>query len=262
MLLAHISDLHVFANRKETPLVRDDAAAVARRVVADAASLDPPLDAVVLTGDLTDGGSVDDYRLLQDILAPLRCPIIVVPGNHDRRATLRAAFADRVAFADADFLHYEVRIGGIRILALDTLVEGRVEGRLCPARIAWVAERLAEQHDGPTVVAMHHPPFATGICALDAATLVEGAEELRALISDVRADVCILAGHVHRPAQARWAGRFAAVAGSPAFQIGLDLTGWVEEPGMVEEPYAYFLHRFGARGDVAIHTRYLDLGCR
>ncbi len=262
MLLAHLSDFHVFSSTKETAFVRDDAAAIARRVVADAASLDPALDGVILTGDLTDGGSLDDYRLLREILAPLTCPLVVIPGNHDRRAALKAAFADLVVFTDADFAHYELRIGAVRVLALDTLIEGRVEGGLCPARLAWVAAQLAESHHGPTLVAMHHPPFSTGIQALDAATLVEGAEEFRRLIIEAPGDIRILAGHIHRPVQARWAGRFAATAGSPAFQIGLDLSGQAQEPPMVEEPYAYFLHYFGGCGDVAIHTRYLDLGCQ
>ena len=49
------------------------------------------------------------------------------------------------------------------------------------------------------------------------------------------------------------------IGGSPAFQIGLDLSGQAEEPGLVDEPYAYFIHRFDGRGDVAIHTRYVQI---
>lgn len=259
MLIAHVSDFHVFADRKETRLVRDDAEIAARKVVADLAGFRPALDGVVLTGDLTDGGSAADYALLQDILAPLSCPVFVLPGNHDKRVTLRAAFGDRLPFAPEGFLHYEARLGNLRIIALDTLVEGRGEGRLCAERQAWAAARLAEPHDGPTIVAMHHPPFPTGITALDAATLVEGAEALGRMVRDAPSDICILCGHVHRPVQANWNGRFAAIGGSPAFQIGLDLSGQAEEPGLVGEPYVYFIHRFDDRGDVAIHTRYVQI---
>lgn len=259
MLIAHVSDFHVFAQAKETALVRDDAAAAAREVVADLAAFQPALDAVVLTGDLTDGGSAADYALLRGILAPLNCPVFVIPGNHDRRATLKAAFGDCLPFGDDGFLHYEARLGPLRILALDTLVEGRGEGRLCPARREWAAARLAERHDGPTIVALHHPPFPTGIAALDAATLVEGADALGRMVREAPGEIRILCGHIHRPVQAVWNGRFAAIGGSPAFQIGLDLTGRAEEPELVQEPYAYFIHRFDAHGDSAIHTRHVRI---
>ncbi len=259
MLIAHVSDFHVFAHAKETALVRDDAAAAARLVVADLAAFRPSLDAVVLTGDLTDGGSAEDYALLHDILAPLRCPVFVVPGNHDRRDTMRAAFGDRLPFEPEGLLHYETRLGDIRILALDTLVEGRGEGRLCAVRRAWVEARLAQPFAGQTIVAMHHPPFLTGTPALDAAALVEGAEALGAMVRAAPSRLRILCGHIHRPVQSTWNGRFAAIGGSPAFQIGLDLSGSAEEPGLVSEPYAYFIHRFDAHGDVAVHTRYVKI---
>ncbi len=216
MLLAHLSDFHVFSSTKETAFVRDDAAAIARRVVADAASLDPALDGVILTGDLTDGGSLDDYRLLREILAPLTCPLVVIPGNHDRRAALKSRFRRPRRFH---------RCGLCALRATDRrrsrLGAGHIDRGACRrrtvsrARLAWVAAQLAESHHGPTLVAMHHPPFSTGIQALDAATLVEGAEEFRRLIIEAPGDIRILAGHIHRPVQARWAGRFAATAGSP-----------------------------------------------
>ena len=106
---------------------------------------------------------------------------------------------------------------------------------------------------------MHHPPVPTGITALDAATLVEGAEALGRAVRAAPSDIRILCGHVHRPVQATWNGRFAAIGGSPAFQIGLDLSGQAAEPGLVSEPYVYFIHRFDDHGDVAIHTRYVQI---
>lgn len=50
MLIAHISDFHVFAERPETRQVRLDIAVVARRVVEDLASFAPALDAIAFTG--------------------------------------------------------------------------------------------------------------------------------------------------------------------------------------------------------------------
>jgi 3',5'-cyclic AMP phosphodiesterase CpdA len=44
---------------------------------------------VVITGDLVDSGAEAQYRHLRELLAPLRCPYHLMPGNHDDRDTLR-----------------------------------------------------------------------------------------------------------------------------------------------------------------------------
>jgi 3',5'-cyclic-AMP phosphodiesterase len=259
MLLAHISDFHVFAHRPETALVRLDASEAARRVVDDIAAFRPGIDCVIFTGDLTDGGSTEDYAVLSDLLAPLSMPLIVVPGNHDKRPTLRRAFSDRVPFQDGDFLHYETELAGLRILALDTLVDGRVEGRLCPPRLTWLEDRLSRPSTGPLLIAMHHPPFPSGIKELDDMALVGGATRMGELIAAQRGSVRILCGHIHRPIHALWNGAFAATAGSPAFQVDLDLDPDAHEPGPVSEPYAYYVHHLDANGNFAVHTRYVRI---
>jgi 3',5'-cyclic AMP phosphodiesterase CpdA len=240
-------------------LVRADAADAARKVVADIAAHAPGIDAVMFTGDLTDGGSADDYALLLEILAPIKVPVFVVPGNHDKRAALRSAFANALPFGDGPSLKYEAAIGEIRILALDTLVEGRVAGRLDPEQLGWFNQRLAKGGDQPTLVLMHHPAFPSGIPTLDRMALREGREEFSSIIAGHRGPLRILAGHIHRPFQSLWNGAFCAVAGSPAFQHKLDLRPDADEPGAVAEAYAYFLHKLDDRETVSIHTRYLSL---
>jgi len=259
MLIAHISDFHVFSRNPETRLVRADAADAARKIVADLVAFRPKIEAVMFTGDLTDGGSREDYALLRELLSPLTVPIFVIPGNHDKRPTLREAFADLCPFEDPEFLHYEAAVGGFRILALDTLVDGKVEGRLCAKRLAWIEQRLSQSADTPLLIIMHHPPFLTGIRELDAMALVEGAHELGRMVAAQRAPVRILCGHVHRPIHGVWNGAFVAIAGSPAFQIELELGPDSDEPGLIQEPYAYFIHSGSEDGSFAVHTRYVRI---
>lgn len=256
MLIAHLSDFHVFSRLPETPHVRTDIASVVERIVADVAAFRPSIDAVMITGDVADGGSAEDYALVRRLLAPLRMPVYVVPGNHDRRDTLRSAFADRQDFQPGPFLNFTARLGPLRIVGLDSQVPGRVEGRLCAERLAWAARALAELHAARTLILMHHPPFVTGMGAVDAATLVEGAEELGILVAAQPGPVSLLCGHVHRPVQTVWNGAFAAIAGSPAFQQQL-VFGLPEDPPTVREPYAYFIHDLADPRRMAIHTRYV-----
>lgn len=259
MLIAHISDFHVFAHAPETSLVRADAAHAASKVVADIAAFSPPINAVMFTGDLTDGGSADDYALLRIILSPLAMPVFVVPGNHDKRDGLRAAFGSRLLFGPGPFLDYEAQLGDIRILALDTLKEGHIEGCLRPHQLGWLQDRLAQAVNGLTLVLMHHPAFPSGMLPLDHMALREGRDAFGALIAAHPGPLRVLSGHIHRPFQTLWQGRLCAVGGSPAFHHDLRLEPGAPEPGIAQEPYSYFIHTFDGADTVTIHSRHVSL---
>lgn len=260
MLIAHISDFHVFADAPETGLVRADAAEAARRVVADIAAHEPAFDAVIFTGDLVDGGSPADYALLKDILAPLEIPVFMLPGNHDKRAALRTALTGTLPFGSGPFLNYEAAVGDLRILALDTLIEGKIYGTIDQTQLDWLESKLSVPCAGPTVIAMHHPPFPSGVGTLDDMSLnTAGREALGHLVGAYKGQLLILAGHIHRPFQAIWHGAFCQVGGGPSFQHALDLRPDAPEPGSISEPYAYFILRFGAQQTLTIHKRYVLL---
>lgn len=259
MLIAHISDFHVFAHAPETSLVRADAADAARKVVADLAGFSPRIDAVMFTGDLTDGGSADDYALLRDILAPLDMPVFVVPGNHDRRDGLREAFGSVLPFGPGPFLDYENQFGDVRILALDTLKDGHIEGSLRPEQLEWLQDRLAQAGNGLILILMHHPAFPSGMLPLDHMALREGRDVFGTLVAAHPGPLRILSGHIHRPFQTLWHGRLCAVGGSPAFHHDLRLEPDAPEPGATREPYSYFIHKLDGAATVTIHSRYVSL---
>lgn len=259
MLIGHLSDFHLFsAGTPHSPLIRPDIADALRRVVADVAAFTPAIDVVALTGDLTDCGSDEGYALLRDVLAPLPARILAIPGNHDHTGNFRRAFADILPFGEDEFAQYEVVHGGVRFLALDTVIPNRVEGRLCPRRLAWVERKLAEPFAGWTTILMHHPPHTSGLAFFDSIGLIEGADALGRLIAPHRGRLNILCGHIHRPTQGVWNGAFVAVAGSPAFQTALDLHPPAVEPPVVDTPYAYFIYRMTDGRSFSVHPRYVD----
>ncbi len=99
LCIAQISDLHI-----KPPGVlaygRVDTAKALERCVAALNEFDPAPDFVVISGDLADTPTADEYRHLKQLLAPLKLPFAGIPGNHDARELMRAAFPSaRYAFA-------------------------------------------------------------------------------------------------------------------------------------------------------------------
>jgi 3',5'-cyclic AMP phosphodiesterase CpdA len=214
------------------------------------ARLDPAPDLIVHTGDLTDFGLADEYAHLKGILKPLTAPLLAVPGNHDERAAMRAAFAADGYFPAQGFLHYAVERGPLRIVGLDTVIPGQGGGELCAERLAWLDATLAEKPGMPTVILMHHPPFLTGIAHMDKIGL-KGRDGFAKVMRRHEQVELILCGHVHRIIRATVGGRAAMIGPSPAHQVALDLRPEGPSAFMMEPP-GYLLHRFDGGGLVSL----------
>ena len=257
MLLAQLSDLHIEAHAGADGFI--DTAACLRAAVAHLNALAPPPDAVLITGDLVNTGSDADYALLRELLAPLAMPVYLQPGNHDDRAALCRAFPDHDYLpAPGEFIQYTVETLPVRLVVLDTLEPGKVGGALCQQRLDWLAARLAEQPRRPTLVALHHPPFDTGLAAMDRIGLGPGRTEFAELIAGHPQVERVLCGHLHRHIQRRWQGTLAGTCPSVAHALLLDL-GDQGRLGSILEPPAYQLHQWREAGGL---VSYLDhIGC-
>lgn len=255
MLIAQLSDLHIrLPGQKAYRVVATDA--FLPPAVAAINALRPRPDVVVISGDLTDFGRPAEYAHLKRMLDALEMPYLLLPGNHDDRGILAEVFVDHPALQGCDgYAQYAVDDYPVRIVALDTVVPGRSHGALCARRLAWLAERLAEQPARPTVLVMHHPPFATGIGHMDAIGLLQGADELARIVGRYGNIERILCGHLHRPIHRRFAGTIASTCPSPAHQVALDLRP--DAPSaFVMEPPAYMLHDW-RDGALVSHMAYI-----
>ena len=84
MIVAQLSDPHIVAPG-EVLYGRVDTAGFLARAVAEVNRLEPLPDVTVITGDLAAHGDPAEYAHLRRILAPLRMPVFVIPGNNDAR---------------------------------------------------------------------------------------------------------------------------------------------------------------------------------
>ncbi len=210
----------------------------------------PPAGFAVLTGDLTRDGEAEAYAVLRRMLAALPCPVHALLGNHDDRAAFRAAFPDAPADAGG-FLQQAVASPAGLCLMLDTLEPGQAEGRLCPRRLGWLADRLSGS-EGPVLLFLHHPPLAVGIAGMDAIGLKQP-EALWEVLAPHRARIRhLFHGHLHRPIAGSWRGIPLSSVRGTAFEVAFPAG-----PGAVGAttllPPCYALVRVTGE-DIVVHT--------
>ena len=90
-------------------------------------------------------------------------------------------------------------VGGVRIVGLDSTVPGEPGAEVDEERERWLRDVLAVEFDGVTILAMHHPPFATGVGWMDASGFV-GLDRLEAVLVANPVDK-VVCGHFHRPVE-------------------------------------------------------------
>jgi 3',5'-cyclic AMP phosphodiesterase CpdA len=257
ILIAQISDFHL-RPRGLPALGFVDTNSFARRAVATLLALRPAPDAVIVTGDIADTGDPREYAMAREILSALPMPVFLIPGNHDDRDAMRASLGDTgwLGPAGSGPINSVADIGAVRLVCLDSLVPGRPHGELGAATLAWLDATLAAAADRPTLVAVHHPPFRTGLSHIDAILLGDGAA-LEEVISRHPQVGRVVSGHLHRSITASFGGTLAMIAPGTAHQVALDL---VDSPTalFVMEPAGFLAHTWTADTGFVSHLQYIE----
>jgi len=248
LLIAQISDTHILAKGSDHPAT-DSRAECLRRTVADINARRP--DAVVFTGDTVQHGQPEEYVRLRELLAPLKVPLYLVPGNRDDNEVMRNAFRDHPHLpAEGGFLHYAIDAHPVRLVALDSTSPGERKGRFCRAREAWLDMTLGEQPNRPTLLFIHHPPFDVDDHYVGGYRRPEEAAALAGVISRHAQVKALLCGHVHWPVERVWAGINARIMPS----IAVDLRHGVDEIEAEGQP-VYLLHRVSGETGIESEAR-------
>jgi len=261
VLIAQMTDIHVGFALDEQPeelnLTRFQA--TYRRLLEG-----PNIpDMLVLSGDITEHGDATSFAKTAELLKDCPFPVVPLVGNHDSRAGLLGAFP-QVTPAEGGFLHYVVEAPlGLRIICLDTLEVGRHGGAFCEARAAWLAARLSEAPDQPTLIFMHHPPVITGIDWMDPAPDEPWIVRLREVLTGQAQVLAIHCGHLHRQITTRFAGIPLGVTPSVAPLVAMDLTPIDQHTPdnrelITTEPPTYALHRWDGHSLVSHYERVGD----
>lgn len=167
------------------------------------------IDVVVVSGDVADDGSVEGYidalALIGDFARDHGAAQVWSTGNHDDRKNFTEILGTghfdvsgrdigRLAPSASNERAAVSNVAGVRIVTLDSLVPGRVEGRLSKLQMDWLKNELATPSPTGTVVVLHHPPIS--VTKPWAQASLQDPSQLADVIrgSDVLAVLC---GHVH-----------------------------------------------------------------
>jgi Icc protein len=212
------------------------------------------IDFVIISGDLAHWGQLEAYTNLKSTLASLNAPVLLMMGNHDRRAPFREVFPD-ADFDGNGFIQFVRVFESATVVALDTLDEDEPShaGLLCTKRISFLERALREApKDRPLLLFQHHPPFVTGLPHMDRIMMRNGDEEAE-LFDRIRRPDFMFMGHVHRPIGGVWQGVPFHIQRALAHQVGFDLNTKERIPGTHELP-DYALVTVTGR-DIVILTR-------
>lgn len=259
MKFAHLSDLHYTLKDKGDSPLREGLKGIILEVLDDVSSIQNELSFITITGDLAENGDLASYLELRELFRRFNVPVLLVPGNHDKRQEFSDVFACSYRCPVDNKIDYRVIFNSTQFVGLDTLIEGETIGALCSSQLSYLKDCLSDPYFSHTVVSMHHPPFVIGHSEFDPMSQLLGSNELGEIVSNSRSKVIILCGHVHRPYQAFWQGATCFIAGSPSFQMGSGFCFGREPLLPVDEPYAYFIHSIDAMGEHVIGTRYVEL---
>lgn len=257
MLIVQLSDMHVSVPGKLFGKHVDSRAAF-ERAVSRVLAFEPKPDLVLLTGDVAETGAGEEYDFIAAQLARLHCPVAAIPGNHDVREEMLQKLPRCVTRQDGGHLSFVNDDYDVRIIGLDTIVPNAVHGELCETRLGWLRATLAADRNKPTLIAMHHPPFTTGLVKMDEYGIKHGLAEFRAIIAEHAKNIsAIVCGHAHRMIVANIAGVPVLLSPSSSFPFELDLRS---KPSLnfIREPQQFLVHTWSAAAGLVSHAAFVD----
>ena len=202
LVFLHVTDTHVQMGKDGN----------LPKIAEQAKKLSPLPQAVVITGDLTNDGTPEQFELFRQAIAPFdKIPVQQLPGNHDYyspagRAPYLASYPNRYRSFD---------LGGFHFVLLDSAFPQYWQGHMDNAELKWLNDDLKKQRKGtPVLIFLHHLNDPQQV-ALD------NQELFRRTILPYNI-VAIFTGHGHR--NVNW-----KMDGIPCFEAANSISGSYEK---------------------------------
>ena len=185
----HITDCHLNEDRSKDLLgmnTYDSLIAVLDEIKAE--GIEP--DCILVTGDISQDGSVVAYQTMKDELAAFNCPIRWFPGNHDHRQNMSQVVGESAE------LEKVLKLGAWQLVLLDSLSPGNVHGELEQSELDVLSSTL-NADNAHALVCLHHHPVEIGALWLDRIGLRDP-EAFLDIVDENEHVEAVLWGHIHQ----------------------------------------------------------------
>ncbi len=168
---AQISDIHISSLGDHHDLLSGQAAGFLMNICGELNRRDD-LDFVLITGDLFDTASQQEFDRFQEAIKTLQKPYYVIPGNHDRRSPESDSGLTHRDFAQhfnpqievrptspaAQMGYWSINLNSkIQLIGLDSIKDDDWSGVVDAIQLEWLEDELKTHADKLIILAVHHP---------------------------------------------------------------------------------------------------------
>jgi len=214
LLCVQLTDVHLFADPQQKLLGIPTAQSLEQ--VIELINIEhPKLDLVIVTGDISQDGSFESYRLFQQQLSKINAHSLWTAGNHDDFSVI----SERADFQPHLAIQYDLGQKW-RVHMLNSQVIGENYGKLSKTQLEDLLASF-QSTDRYHLIGIHHPAFATSALWLNDIRLQESWDFLDCLEFFLNANV-VLCGHVHQVVELYYRGTYLFSSPSTCFQFAPD----------------------------------------
>ncbi len=247
--IAQISDTHLLCPSKaiETKIAKQRIINL-ESCVDSINNLDPQPDIVIHTGDVTQNGTVKEYKIADTILKKLKQRVFFTPGNKDNRFNLRKIFTQSLSEKfDKEFYIYSIELKGLKLISMDTFCSNSNKGEFNSTKLKLLSNELSHSRSLPTAIFMHHPPYNVSenefgrIEYLD----IKRVKLFEHILKSNSNIVALFCGHIHK----NFESNIGHIKTFTMPSIATDLS-WDKEISKKSKKAQYLLHSFSKKAGI------------
>ncbi len=225
------------------------------------------IDCLLLSGDMVERGTQEEYSHLKQILKRLNqnIPVLFCLGNHDDMESffqvfpnyfpdlLKESSAVILSCSDKESgLNYCIDFHVAKLIVLDSSIKETGWGEVSKTTLDWLEKILSDSATDTNILALHHPPVPSLSQVMDTIAL-KNPEDLQDLLLSYRNVRLIVCGHVHRTIFSSFAGIQVAFCPSVVFQYPIYMTGDRKTP--TNEQPGFHVHKYVKEIGWSTHLR-------
>ena len=187
----HITDMHLL-NQTENTFHNFNTYKTLESVFSHIQENYDDIDFLLITGDVSQTGDEQSYKVLKSLLQQFKFSIYCVPGNHDSPGFLQQVIPN----CPKESVNV-IQFGKFSLVLLDSCVENEHHGVISQDCLHQLENYLRYNKDQFNIFAIHHPPVLINSKWLDDLSLLNKTAFLT-LIEKYSKDTLILFGHIHQ----------------------------------------------------------------